>query len=398
MQNVFRLPVHSQQDMGHPSTEEEALAAARDFASRIGVSTSSGYVQALPYRELEWIARAGLLGVGVPAEFGGPDLANASLAEIVAITAEVNPLIGESLKSHFTVLETLRVEGAPAQQKFFFAGALAGEHFCGVSLTQASGRTSTVPQATLSINRSGCSLTGELRSLLPLFSDWIAVTTVDPQGTAHMALVHRDTEEVAFKHVAADAEQLRHEAPAIVFEDVHIAADSILRVPERGKPSTPSILSMLLDSAIDLGIARAILRHLTARQRLEWIEPAGDRQNDDDLDVLNALGRLAASIEGLGAMVERAGLHLDIAQIDATEEAVSKAWLSATSANILSSEIVRDSIANILDLQGPTSLSAIAYGRAENRHASHRHRAGHRHILGRHLIAASTSGTNAHIN
>ncbi|MBP2548962.1 alkylation response protein AidB-like acyl-CoA dehydrogenase [Neorhizobium galegae] len=400
MQNVFRLPVHSQQDMGHPSTEEEALAAAREFARRTVASASPSEGHTLPYRELEWIAHAGLLGVTVPAEFGGPDLANASLADIVAIMAEANPLIGESLKSHFTVLETLRIAAAPAQQKFFFAGALAGEQFCAVPLQPSNRQAGSSAQAQLSINRSGCSLTGELRALLPLFADWIAVSSLDGHGQSHMALVHRDTDEISFKDMSANAEQVGQEAPLLVFADVHIAADSILTLPAEGqKPSTPAILSLLLDSAIDLGIARRILNDLAARQSREWADRAGpDRRDDEELHVLNALGRLAAGIEGLGAMVERAGLHLDIAQVDATVESENKAWLSATSANILSGEIVREAIAAILDLQGPSSLPAIAHGHVENGRVSNRHRAGHRQVLARYLIAASNTGTTTAVN
>ncbi len=62
-------------------------------------------------------------------------------------------------------------------------------------------------------------------------------------------------------------------------------------------------------------------------------------------------------------MVERAGLHLDIAQVDETRETVLKACVSATSVGVLSADVVRDAVSALVDLYDGHLLPSAAQKR-----------------------------------
>ena len=74
----------------------EAFAAARAYAESI----ASGVIQrdragTVPYAELAALDASGLLGITVPAAYGGPDLSPVVLAEVIRTIAAVDPAIAQ---------------------------------------------------------------------------------------------------------------------------------------------------------------------------------------------------------------------------------------------------------------------------------------------------------------
>ena len=78
------------------SSASQALAAARDYAD----SLASGVIErdragTVPWADLAALDASGLLGITVPAAFGGPDLSPVVLAEVVRTIAAVDPAVAQ---------------------------------------------------------------------------------------------------------------------------------------------------------------------------------------------------------------------------------------------------------------------------------------------------------------
>ena len=104
-----------------------ALSTARDLRDQLAVGASERDSQRiLPARELETLSRSGLLGITVPAAYGGADLPTEVVAEVFALLAAGDPNVAQIPHSHFVYVNVLRHHGTPAQRAFFFGEVLAG--------------------------------------------------------------------------------------------------------------------------------------------------------------------------------------------------------------------------------------------------------------------------------
>jgi alkylation response protein AidB-like acyl-CoA dehydrogenase len=98
--------------------DAEALEAARRVAvviARDGVVRDRE--RRLPHAELDLISDAGILAITVPKAFGGAGVSAGTLAEVVAILSEADGSIGQIPQNHFFILEALRLQGTPEQQR-----------------------------------------------------------------------------------------------------------------------------------------------------------------------------------------------------------------------------------------------------------------------------------------
>ena len=107
-----------------------ALSTARDLRDQLAVGASERDSQRiLPARELETLSRSGLLGITVPAAYGGADLPTEVVAEVFALLAAGDPSVAQIPHSHFVYVNVLRHHGTPAQRAFFFGEVLEGRRF-----------------------------------------------------------------------------------------------------------------------------------------------------------------------------------------------------------------------------------------------------------------------------
>ncbi len=328
MHNVFRLSDKRQRVADHLPTEIEAVAAARHVAARMaemGRESEAGL--GLFFKQLEAVSRAGLLGISVPSDYGGADMTNAVLADIVALLSESDAVLGESVKNHFQVVEALRLFGSQGQQTVYFAHALVGEHFAlapPLGVVSGPDRSSPTAQAlpTLEVDRTGFCLSAPPMALHGGFCDWIAIPALDPKGAPVLALLARDAEDLHVSFSKAEAGKRAW----FELSNSHVPADNLLLIGEGADAfSTLSALGQLLGSAVNLGRARGYFARLLSMR-------------GNDAETLLMLGQMSAHMDGVAAMVERAGQHLDVAQVHPTEDSVLKAALSAHAAVVLAGE------------------------------------------------------------
>jgi alkylation response protein AidB-like acyl-CoA dehydrogenase len=80
----------------------------------------------LPWAELEALSASGLLGITVPAEYGGADVGAETLAEVIRLLASGDPNVAQISQSHFAYVNVLKRQGSAELRKVIFADLLAG--------------------------------------------------------------------------------------------------------------------------------------------------------------------------------------------------------------------------------------------------------------------------------
>ena len=116
----------------------------------------------MPYPELAALDASGLLGITVPAAYGGPDLSAVVLAEVIRIIAAVDPAIAQIPQAHFLFVDVLAVHGSPDQQRRLFADVLAGARL-GNGAAERGGKHAQDLKTRLHrvpVRRRNCSWTG----------------------------------------------------------------------------------------------------------------------------------------------------------------------------------------------------------------------------------------------
>jgi len=340
-------------------TEDEAIEVAKALANEIRSGASRRDRQRiLPHHELERVAQSGILGITVPAEYGGADISNPFLAEVLAILSEADSSIGQIPQSHFQILEILRLAGTEEQKRYFFIRALAGDHFANAlaeSNTEAAGLITTrlVPDGI------GYRISGQkYYSTGALFADWIAVFAQDDREHLVMAIVPRDTEGLTIIDDWAGFGQRTTASGSVIIDNMYVSADSVIahdRALEQ--PATLGSLGQLLHAAVDLGIARAAFADM-----IDFVQTRsrGNRNLDIESTSTDPLaiaktGSIAVKIEAAAAMIERAGRKVDVAQVSPSASAASDASLAVATAKILTTEAALEAANALFELAGTSA-------------------------------------------
>ncbi|MFB2607651.1 monooxygenase, partial [Rhizobium phaseoli] len=154
-------------------SEEAAISTARNLAAAFRREASERDInRILPFAELDALSISGLTAITVPPEHEGLDVPNALLAEIVAIIAETDASIGETLENHFSALETLRIQAGEDLKASLFARVLLGDRFALATFAEG---------CELTEEGLGYRLSGRTRQAAGiLYAVWIAATITLP--------------------------------------------------------------------------------------------------------------------------------------------------------------------------------------------------------------------------
>jgi SfnB family sulfur acquisition oxidoreductase len=341
------------------ASEEDALATARALARRFAEKAAiRDQERLLPYHELDALSQSGLLAITVPPEYGGIDVSNSVLAEVTAILSQADGSIGQIPQNHFYILEALRVDGTEEQKRFFFGRALAGDRF-GNALSERGTKTVGHYNTRLTHDGIGYRLNGrKFYSTGVIFADWVTVFALDEDDRLTMSFVQRGTDGIEIIDDWDGFGQRTTGSGTTVLDNVYVQADAVV-LHHKGfeRPTTIGSVGQIIHAGIDLGIARAAFAEtidfVKTRSR-PWTNSGVDKASDDPLTIAK-VGELAIRIEAATALVERAGLKVDIAQIDTTQENVIAATLAVAAAKVLTSEIAIEAANTLFELAGTAS-------------------------------------------
>jgi SfnB family sulfur acquisition oxidoreductase len=337
-------------------TEAEALAVARTLAAEFAASASErDRKRELPHKQMETLARSGLLAITVPVAYGGIDVSNSVLAEVTAILAEADGSIGQIPQNHFYILEALRHDGSEEQKKFFFGRALAGDKF-GNALSEVGTKTVGHYNTRITPDGAGFRINGKkFYSTGVIFADWIVVFANDPDEHLTMSFVPKGTAGIEIVDDWDGIGQRTTGSGTTIINNVRVEADSVV-YHHKGfeRPQTIGSVGQIIHAGVDLGIARAALKETIAFVRTKarpWTDSGVERASDDPLTI-SKVGQIAIRIDAASALLDQAGRKVDSAQVEPTQENVIAATIAVAGAKVLTTEIAIEATNTLFELAG----------------------------------------------
>ncbi|MGA6227475.1 SfnB family sulfur acquisition oxidoreductase [Streptomyces umbrinus] len=317
--------------------DAEALTVAAALADEFRAEASRRDAERrLPREELDRLADSGLLAVTVPAEHGGADVRQETLAEIFRLLASADASLAQIPQSHFVYVNVIRRQGTPEQRKFFFGEVLAGRRF-GNAQSEAGAkhvqdiRTRLEPAADGSYILTGV----KHYSTGALFADWIPVLARAEDDNLHVAYVPRDAEGLTVVDDWDGMGQRTTASGTVRLDAVPVPADRVLphHLTFQG-PQLHGAVAQLLHAAIDAGIAAGALAEAVEFVRTKsrpWFESGVETAAEDPL-LIQRFGELAIEVRATEALLGAAARAVDTARADLTEASAAEASIAVAAA------------------------------------------------------------------
>ncbi|TDV06764.1 SfnB family sulfur acquisition oxidoreductase [Paraburkholderia caballeronis] len=343
-------------------SDAHALTVAREVAARLKEHAAlRDRERKLPHDEIELFSSSGLWGITVPKEYGGAEVSNVTLAEVIAIVSEADPSIGQIPQNHYCLIEDIRLEGTEEQKRFFFDLVLKGTRY-GNAFSEAGGKNVLDIQTRIRRDGDGFVLNGrKFYSTGTLFAHWIPVLALDEQDEAVLAFVKQGTPGLAVIDDWSGFGQRTTASGTVVAENVRVGPFEIFHTQRSyDRPTFAGPFAQITTAAIDLGIARAALHdtiEFVQQHARPWIDSGVERAAQDPLTIAQ-IGDLAYRIHAAEALLERSGRFVDVAKREPTEESVAHAAIAVGEAKIATTEVALLAASKLFELGGSKSTLA----------------------------------------
>ncbi|MGW0038520.1 acyl-CoA dehydrogenase family protein [Gordonia sp. NPDC003376] len=323
----------------------------------------------LPTEALTVVARSGLLGILVPAEYGGPDLPPSTAVEVLRELSRADSAVGQLLLSHYVINAAIRGLGNTAPAPEIYAAVLGGAQL-GNASTERGTRTAVERTTTIRRDTDGrWQLDGtKFYATGVLGARWIAVAArIDDDGPARGAtvFVRPDAAGVTLDLEAWTGFGQRGTASGRVqFESVVVVDERVIDEgtdpdPYTAAPTVLGAFDQALHAAVDIGIARAALedgaRFIATRSR-PWFE-AGVDSAADEPHVVRRIGELTARLYALEAVLQSGTALIDhaIGEQPLSRESAASASLTVAAAKALAQEFAVEIAGGVLELAGASA-------------------------------------------
>ncbi|KAA0017377.1 SfnB family sulfur acquisition oxidoreductase [Antrihabitans cavernicola] len=349
---------------------DEALASTARLAAEFHSGASEREQdRRLPAVEIEQLSQAGIYAATVPATYGGADVPPSVLAEIIRRLAYADPNIAQIPHSHFVYVHLLKVAATPEQQEFFFGELLAGKRFANAQ-SERGGKTITDIATTFTPDGDGFRLTGaKYYCTGTLFANWIPVLARLDDPEERSSLLAGDyvlyvPADSAGLHIADDWNALGQKltgSGTVTLDNVAVQPDWVVpRSPAFDGPTSYGAYAQLLHAAIDVGIARAALdeaKEFVRTKSRPWFEAKVDNAVDDPL-LVQRFGELTVSVATAEATLVAAGIAVDTAFAQASDDAAQAASVAVAVAKVVGERSALEVSSAIFEVSGTRSAGA----------------------------------------
>ncbi|MFD8417828.1 SfnB family sulfur acquisition oxidoreductase [Streptomyces sp. NPDC059466] len=340
--------------------DAEALAVAAALASEFRAGASARDAgRRLPRAELERLSASGLLAVTVPAEYGGADVRQETLAEIFRLLASADASLAQIPQNHFVYVNVICRQGSLEQREFFFGEVLAGRRF-GNAQSEAGTRHVQDIRTRLDQRPDGSYLLTGVKhySTGALFADWIPVLARAEDGELHVAYVPREAEGVTVVDDWDGMGQRTTASGTVRLDAVRVPADRVVphHLTFRG-PQLHGAVAQLLHAAIDAGIAAGALAEAADFVRTKsrpWFESGVETAAEDPL-LIQRFGELAIQVRASEALLGVAARAVDAARDHLTEDSAAEASIAVAAAKVHTSATAVEVAGALFELAGTRS-------------------------------------------
>ncbi|PTQ69161.1 SfnB family sulfur acquisition oxidoreductase [Pseudomonas sp. GV071] len=343
--------------------DAQALQAAYELASVAREHAARRDSQRkLPWAEIELFTRSGLGSIGIPREYGGPQLSFVTLAKVFAIISAADPALGQIPQNQVGVLNLILGCGNEAQKRQLLTSVLDGWRIGNAGPERGTKDTLTLKAR---ITREGDEyvINGQkFYSTGALFAHWVAVKALNDDGKQVLAFVRRGTPGLRIIDDWSGFGQRTTASGTVLLNNVRVDADLVLdnwRVNDT--PNIQGAVSQLVQAAIDAGIARAAIDDAISfvRERARpWVDANVERASDD-LYVIADIGKLKIELHASEALLNKAGLVLDqVAAAPISAESAAHASIVVAEAKALTTEIALQASEKLFELAGSRATLA----------------------------------------
>lgn len=353
---------HEHKPVAIIGSDAEALAVAHEIAPRLKENAAlRDRERKLPHDEIEIFSSSGLWAITVPKEYGGAEVSNVTLAEVIAIVSAADPSLGQIPQNHYCLIEDIRLEGTEEQKRFFFDLVLKGTRY-GNAFSEAGGKNVLDIQTRVRKEGDHFVLNGrKFYSTGTIFAHWIPVLALDEQDQAVLAFVKQGTPGLSVVDDWSGFGQRTTASGTVIANDVHVSPFEIFHTQRSyDRPTFAGPFAQITTAAIDLGIARAALQdtiEFVQQHARPWIDSGVERAAHDPLTVAQ-IGDIAYRLHAAEALLERSGRFVDIAKREPNEETVSQAAIAVGEAKIATTEIALLAASKLFELGGSKSTLA----------------------------------------
>ncbi|MBZ3901399.1 SfnB family sulfur acquisition oxidoreductase [Streptomyces griseiscabiei] len=338
----------------------EALTVAAALAEEFRAGASARDAERrLPRAELDRLSASGLLAVTVPAEYGGADVGQETLAEVFRLLASADASLAQIPQSHFAYVNVIRRQGTAEQRKFFFGELLAGRRF-GNAQSEAGTKHLQDIRTRLTRRADGSYVLDGVKhySTGALFADWIPVLARAEGDALHVAYVPRDAPGVT---VIDDWDGLGQRTTAsgtVRLTGVQVPGDRVLphHLTFEG-PQLHGASAQLLHAAIDVGIAGGALAEAVGFVRTKsrpWFESGVETAAEEPL-LIQRFGELALQVRASEALLREAARTVDRARDALTDDSAAEASIAVAAAKVQAARAALEVASALFEVSGTRS-------------------------------------------
>ena len=295
------------------SALETEMERFRPVLKEIGqASLAAELGRVLPFEAIDALKAAGFTSARIPREFGGLGLPLADLFELVIALAAADSNIAQALRAHFGFVEQLLAtpdEGYRAR----WLGRLGRGQIAGAAAAEKGGARDQF--ATILALRDGTWLINGTKFFTTgsLYADWLTVTATDPDGDTLKCIAARGDPGLEILDDWDGMGQRLTASGTARFADVRAHDNEVLtgNVAFAYSQAFFQLYHLATAAGIAQAAARAVAGAVQGRRRSfthgNADQPARDPQ------VLELVGRVAASAHAATAIVRQAARVLDAA-------------------------------------------------------------------------------------
>ncbi|MEV5792418.1 SfnB family sulfur acquisition oxidoreductase [Streptomyces sp. NPDC052192] len=375
--------------------DAEALAVAAGLAEAFRTEAPLRDAERrLPYAELEQLSASGLLGVTVPADHGGADVRQETLAEVFRLLASADASLAQIPQNHFVYVNVLRRQGTTEQRKFFFGEVLEGRRFGNAQSEAGTRHVQDIRTRLLPLPDGSHELTGVKHySTGALFADWIPVLARAEDDNLYVAYVPRDADGLTVVDDWDGMGQRTTASGTVRLDAVTVPADRVVphHLTFQG-PQLHGAVAQLLHAAIDAGIAGGALVEAAEFVRTKsrpWFESGVDTAAEDPL-LIQRFGELDLQVRASEALLGVAARAVDAARDELTDASAAEASLAVAAAKAhttATAVLVADALFEVAGTRAALdSLNLHRYWRDARTHTLHDPARWKIQHLGRHVL------------
>jgi SfnB family sulfur acquisition oxidoreductase len=342
-------------------SDQEAIEIAERLAEKFKAGAALRDREGLlPIAELDEYSQSGLWSINVPKAYGGAEVSYATLARVIATIAAADPAIAQITQNHLAIVATVDLDGTEEQKKLFFSWALQGIRY-GNAFSELKSKTVAAFETKVVFDGDDVIVNGEkFYTTGALLAHIVPIVAVDENGQGHLVFADRDAPGLTVTNNWSSFGQRTTASGSVKIENVRVPRSRAVHVTSFDHPTVGGPVSQIIQSAIDVGIARGAIEDTIAFVRNHsrpWID-SGKETAGEDLFTIAAVGDLKIKLHAAEALLDIAGRSIDVAKANPTLETVSVATIKTGESKVLTTEIAILATNKLFELAGTRSTLA----------------------------------------